>query len=217
VKVLTNTALSLDGHLAPADGPPVAIGSQTDRRYMSVLRARADAVLVGGSTFRAWPVPLVPRARALANLRAEGFFDVEHPPIEGRTWWNVVVSRTLDVPKSGRFYEDPRVKPLFFSPSSAPMPAEVERGEVDVPRLLERLAARGVETLLVEGGGGLLRAFFEADVVDEMYVTVCPMVLGGPTAMVGGRGFRFEEARRMTLVHANAFGDEIYCRWRRCS
>jgi len=214
VRVVTNTALSLDGKIASARYDHVAIGSATDRRYMSVLRARADAVLVGGRTFRNWPLPLVPDPAAIARLAAEGFPDVETPSLEGRRWWNVVLTRGEDIPRTGRFYADPRVRPLFFSPV-ADLPGEVEVGEVDPRRVVERLAARGVETLLVEAGGSLIFDFLAADLVDELYVTICPLLLGGQVAptLVDGVGFPAELARRLRLVHLHRVGDELYGRY----
>lgn len=217
MRVFTNTAISLDGKIGSYRFDHVAVGSVTDRRYMSVLRARADAVLVGGRTFRNWPLPLVPDAASIRVLEAMGFPDTRHPPLVGRTWWNVVVSRTLDVPRTGRFYEDPRVKPLFLSPTRADVPGELDVGEVSVPWILERLAARGVENLLVEAGGDLLFQFFEADVVDEVYVTICPLVLGGRDAptLADGTGFGGDAARRLTLDRCERVGDELFCRYRK--
>lgn len=215
--VFSNSAITLDGRIASVGVEQPSFGSRHDLRYLSVLRARADAVLVGGRTFRNWPKPLVPHAASIEALRRDGFPDTETPPLEGRSWWNVVLSRQLDVPREGAFYEDPRVKPLFFAEElvdDAPR-GEVVLGPVNVPVVLKALADRGVERLLVEGGGELIFQFLEADALDEMFVTICPVVYGGRTApgLVGGRGFTPEEARRLTLVHLNRFGDELYCRY----
>lgn len=206
MRVVTNTAISLDGRIATARFDHVAIGSPTDRRYMSVLRARADAVLVGGQTFRNWPLPLVPDPEALATLRREEFFDVETPEIENRRWWNVVVTRS---PAPGgdlhpRFFGDARVRPLFIS------------GELSIPTILADLAERGVQTLLLECGGDLLAQFLASGVVDEMYVTLCPLVLGGKGApsLADGSGFPFSEAPRLELLHSVVVDSEIYLRYR---
>lgn len=217
MRVFTNTAVTVDGKIGSYRYDHVAVGSVTDRRYMSVLRARADAVLVGGRTFRNWPLPLVPDPAAIRVLEASGFPDVAHPPLEGRRWWNVVVSRTLDVPRAGRFYEDPRVRPLFLSSAPADVPGELDvaPGEVTVPWILERLAARGVQNLLVEAGGDLLFQFFAADAVDEVHVTICPALLGGRDAptLADGLGFRGDEARKLRLEELHRVGDELYCRY----
>jgi riboflavin biosynthesis pyrimidine reductase len=214
MRVSTNTAASADGKIGTVAFDHVAIGTPTDRRYMSVLRARADAVLVGGRTFRNWPLPLVPDEKAIAELRASGFPDCDHPPLEGRTWWTVVITRTGDVPPFKR--PDPRAKLLVIAEKACEVPGELVVVEkITVPRILEVLAARGVEDLLVEAGGDLLFQFVEADVVDDVYLTICPLLIGGrdaPTPL-DGRGFSAAEARRARLAHAHRVGDELYCRY----
>jgi riboflavin biosynthesis pyrimidine reductase len=213
--VFTNTAMSADGKIGTWRFDHVAIGSVTDRRFMSVLRARADAVVVGGRTFRNWPLPLVPDEDAIAALRRDGFPDTDHPPLAGRTWWNVVVTRTLDVPRAGRFYEDPRVRPLFLSSTAGEVEGEIEVGDVTIPWILERLEARGVRSVLVEAGGDLLFQFFDAGAVDSMYVTVCPLLVGGrdaPTPL-DGQGFTAEQVRKLRLGACHRWGEELFCRY----
>lgn len=214
MRVVSNTAVSLDGRIATAAYDHVAIGTATDRRYMSVLRARADAVLVGGQTFRNWPLPLVPDVAGVAKLAAEGFFDCAVPEIAGRTWKNVVVTRGLDVPRTGAFWNDPRVRPVFFSPSARDLPGLVT-GPTDPATIAARLEEVGVQNLLLECGGDLLSQWLAAGLVDEMYVTICPIVLGGKGApsLADGAGFSFAGAPRLRLVHAQPVGSEVYCRY----
>ena len=72
--------------------------------------------------------------------------------------------------------------------------------DLPVAWILERLAARGVERLLVEAGGDLLFQFLAADAIDEMHVTLCPIVVGGdaPT-LADGAGFDRADVRRLRL------------------
>lgn len=217
MRVFSNTAISLDGRIGTARFDHVAIGTRTDRDYMSVLRARADAVLVGGRTFRNWPLPLVPDLAALARLRDAGFPDADTPPIEGRTWINAVVTRTLDVPHTGRFYDDPRVRPLFLSSTPGAVRGEIEVSpEVTVPWVLDQLARRGVRELLIEAGGDMLFQFLAAGAIDELYVTICPRLIGGRGApsLVDGEGFAASALRELELVHMHRVGDELYARYR---
>jgi riboflavin biosynthesis pyrimidine reductase len=217
LKVISNTAISLDGRIATARYDHVAIGSPTDRQYMSVLRARADAVLVGGRTFRNWPLPLVPDAAAIAALAEGGFFDAEAPDIRGKTWINAVVTRDagLAVPPSGggRFWSDTRVQPLFFVAGAADSGRVV--GVTEPGAVCAELERRGVRTLLLECGGDLLFQFLAAGCVDEVYVTLCPLVLGGAGAptLADGAGFAFAGAPRLRLEHAVSVGGEVYCRY----
>lgn len=214
MRVVANTAVSLDGRIATAQYDHFALGTRLDRAYMSVLRARADAVLVGGRTFRNWPLPLVPDAAALDELRAASFFDVDAPAIDGRRWRNVIVTRTLDLPRTPRFWADPRVEPLVYAPTAGDVPGLVV-GDTDAASVAADLEARGVRSLLLECGGDLLAQWLAAGRVDELHVTVCPLVLGGRGApsLVDGAGFGYADAPRLRLLHAQPVGDELYCRY----
>ena len=204
VRVVSNTAISLDGRINTRERRFTFFGSARDHARMSRLRSVADAVLVGGATFRNWPQPSLPDDADRAALRA---------PV-----WNVVVTRSLDVPLSPEFLADPAIRPLFVSHATAirpGFPAEVEAwedgGEIPIKWILDRLAARGVEHLLVEAGGDLLFQFLAADAIDEMHVTLCPIVVGGdaPT-LADGAGFDRDDVRRLRLLASEVEGDEVF-------
>ena len=209
MKVVSNTAVSLDGRINTRERRFTFFGSARDHARMSRLRAGADAVLVGGATFRNWPHPALPD-------------DGDRPALTGRPW-NVVVTRSLDVPLDDGFLREPAIRPLFVTRAGAVpagFPAEIEAwpGEGDAPVrwILERLAARGVERLLVEAGGDLLFQFLAADALDEMYVTLCPIVVGGDApSLVDGAGFDRDDVRRLELVASEVEGDEVFLHYRK--
>ena len=208
MKVVSNTAISLDGRINTRERRFTFFGSERDHARMSRLRSEADAVLVGGATFRNWPQPSLPDDGDRAAPRA---------PV-----WNIVVTRSLDVPLTPEFLAEAAIRPLFMTRAAAVtpgFPAEVEAwaGADDVPIawILERLAARGIEHLLVEAGGDLLFQFLAADAIDEMHLTLCPIVVGGaaPT-LVDGAGFDRADVRRLALVACETEGDEIFLHYR---
>jgi 5-amino-6-(5-phosphoribosylamino)uracil reductase len=214
MRVIGNTAVALDGRIATARYDHFALGTWKDRAYMSVLRARADAVLVGGRTFRNWPLPLVPDEAALARLREADFFDVDVPGLAGRTWINAIVTRTLDLPESPHFWADARVSPVVYAPTAGAVPGLVV-GPTEPAKIAEDLRARGVRTLLLECGGDLMAQWLAAGLVDEVYTTICPLILGGRGAptLADGEGFTYTTAPRLRLRHAVPVGDELYCRY----
>lgn len=204
MKVVSNTACSIDGRINTRERRFTMLGSAADHRRMSRLRAQADAVLVGGATFRNWPHPALPDPPDL-------------PALGERRPYTVVVSRTLDVPVTAAFLAEPRFRPLFLTTTRAPresFPAECEAfdgDDVPVPWILERLAARGVQRLLVEAGGDLLFQFLAAGALDEMHVTLLPLAIGGdaPT-LVGGPGFDLATMKRLALLDCEREGDELF-------
>ena len=209
MKVVSNTAVSLDGRINTRERRFTFFGSARDHARMSALRASADAVLVGGATFRNWPHPALPDAGDRVGW-------TKRP-------WNAVLTRSLDVPLDTDFVREPAVRPLFLTRAAATIgrdvPAEVDAwpGDGDPPVwwIVDRLAARGVETLLVEGGGDLVFQFLAADALDEMHVTLCPLVVGGDApSLVDGAGFDRADVRRLELVASDVEGDEIFLHYR---
>lgn len=207
MKVFSNTAISLDGRINTRERRFAFFGSERDHARMSRLRAEADAVLVGGATFRNWPHAALPDATDRAQLR-------------GRPW-NIVVSRTLDVPLTPEFLGEAGIRPLFLTRAASlegkEFAAETEGwaggrdDNLPVAWMLEQIARRGVERLLVEAGGDLLFQFLAADAIDEMHLTLCPLVVGGPApSLADGRGFDLVDARRMRLLCAEPEGDEVF-------
>ena len=73
----------------------------------------------------------------------------------------------------------------------------------------------GVARLLVEGGGELNWSFVEAGLVDELYLTVAPCILGGRAAPtpVDGEGLAMDARLRLRLVSVDSHGEELYCRY----
>jgi dihydroneopterin aldolase len=101
MRVVSNTAISLDGRINTRERRFTFFGSPRDHARMSLLRSEADAVLVGGATFRNWPHPSLPD-------------DGDRARLQGRPW-NVVVTRTLDVPLRPEFLAEPAIRPLFLT------------------------------------------------------------------------------------------------------
>jgi riboflavin-specific deaminase-like protein len=210
VKVVSNTAVSLDGRINTRERRFTLLGSKHDHARMSRLRAEADAVLVGGATFRNWPHPALPDDADRARLGA-------------RRPWTVVVSRTMNVPVTREFLAEPGFRPLFLTRAGAVpagFAAETDTyggpgADLPVAWMLERLRARGIEHLLIEAGGDLLFQFLAADAIDEMHVTLCPLVIGSDApSLADGAGFTLAQLRRLTLVAHEVEGDEIFLRYR---
>ena len=207
MRVFTNSGMSLDGKLGTSAREHVDIGSATDRAEMSRLRAQADAVLVGGQTFRNWPFPLIEDAGVRRGERLQPML-------------NVVLTRSGRGPRSGAFFEDPRTKVVFLASEAAdlsgvPPDVDVHRaaGEPTAGWALDLLEREyGVENLLIEAGGDLIFQCVETGRVDELYVTICPWLIGGSDApsIADGVGFTPETMRSLKLLDHRVEGDELF-------
>jgi 2,5-diamino-6-hydroxy-4-(5-phosphoribosylamino)pyrimidine 1'-reductase len=217
--VSINMAMTVDGKITSARREYPRITSVFDRERMDRLRAEADAVLVGAGTMRADNPKLHVRSETMrAHRRSLGKPDA---------LVKVLVTASGDLDAGCRFFDESDggariVATVEEAPKERVRALEeraevwrLGRGRVDLGALLGRLLERGVERLLVEGGGELNWAFVEAELVDELYVTIAPSLLGGREAptLLEGPGLPMAGQRRLRLIDLHREGDELYCRY----
>ncbi len=91
-------------------------------------------------------------------------------------------------------------------------------GHTDVKALLAELGRRRMTNVLVEGGAGVLGAFLDAGVIDEVHVFIAPLLAGGAEARtpIGGKGVeKIAEALRLTEMRVETIdGDVLVHGWR---
>ena len=183
----TNFVASLDGSIQGPDGRSGSISTVSDQHVFAVHRALADAVVVGAGTARGEgyrAVDLAPWQQAIRQ--AEGLAPL--PTL-------VVVSASADLdpiiaaPAAGsggpvivattEGKPDRDLAPLRRAGIEV---LELGTARVDLPRLVDELAGRGLPRLLCEGGPRLHRELLAAGLVDELSLTLAPVVVCGAGA-----------------------------------
>ncbi|MEU5581858.1 pyrimidine reductase family protein [Streptomyces huasconensis] len=185
-----NMVSTLDG-AAQHDGRSQPISSDTDMRIFGTLRALADVVVVGAETVRAEGYRPA-RAREAFAARRAAAGQTPAPAI-------AVVSASLDLDFSLPLFAGPLTPTLVVTGAAAPADriaaAEqagavvVVAGEgatVDPARVAPALAERGLTRLLTEGGPRLLGQFVAARALDELCLTVSPMLTAGDAQRIAG-------------------------------
>jgi riboflavin biosynthesis pyrimidine reductase len=170
---------SLDGGVAGSDGRSRSISSDTDRAVLGEIRRLADGIVVGAGTVREEPYgPMRLDAETEAERAALG--QAAAPAF-------VVVSASLDLPFGAAMFTGPGVRPVVVTADDASAVA-VDRARevadvVALPRaelggrgIARALHERGLRRLVCEGGPGLLRSFTSDDAVDEIDLTVAPLM-----------------------------------------
>ncbi|MEU3723853.1 bifunctional diaminohydroxyphosphoribosylaminopyrimidine deaminase/5-amino-6-(5-phosphoribosylamino)uracil reductase RibD [Streptomyces sp. NPDC031705] len=194
-------AATLDGRSAAEDGSSRWITSPESRADVHRLRAEADAVLVGGGTLRADDPHLAVRGidGAVQPLRVALDTRAGLPP----------AARILDgaAPTLLVTGEDADTSHL---PGTDVLRLPLHDGRVDVRELLGRLYARGVRSVLLEGGPTLAGAFLEAGAVDRVVGYIAPALLGaGPAALAGAGITNIAHAVRLEITEAVRTGTDL--------
>jgi diaminohydroxyphosphoribosylaminopyrimidine deaminase/5-amino-6-(5-phosphoribosylamino)uracil reductase len=161
--VIAKAALSLDGRIdSPLHLPSRRwITSATSRKAGMHLRAKVEAILVGGATVRTDNPSLTVRG-------------IKLPKGHSQTW-RVVWSRSGTLPKKSKLLTDAhRKRTLVFS-------------AMTLRKALQELGKRGISSVLIEGGGQTLGEAFKAKLVDEVRFFIAPVIQGGKVPAVSAR------------------------------
>ncbi|MEI2699121.1 MAG: dihydrofolate reductase family protein [Microthrixaceae bacterium] len=210
--VMANMVTSIDGAYA-VDRRSGGLGTPGDRRLFHHLRQGADAILVTAGTARKERYrrphmdPEVVRRR-----RDRG--QADHPLL-------VVVSRSLSFPGDLPMLTGEGETPMVLHPRSASatgLPPALEARavgelEVDMGEALKMLRDSGVERVLCEGGPNLLGQLHRADLIDEMFLTVSPSMVGGHDVGILGRTEPLQ--RRMELHRLMEEDGALFLTYRR--
>lgn len=175
---VTNFALTLDGR-ATISGRSGAIGSDSDTEMLVRLRTTVDAIMIGAGTMRAerYGHPVADQHKRARRERR----GLPHDPLM------CIVSNSLDLPWDADLFTGGQGRVVVFSaseqdppPTETPVRVVRHQGRVDLPEAFRYLRReRGVRALLSEGGPHLHAEMIAAGLVDELFVTLAPKLIGG--------------------------------------
>ncbi|MBO4207161.1 pyrimidine reductase family protein [Micromonospora echinofusca] len=177
-RLRVNFVTSIDGAVS-VDGYSAGLSGGPDKRVFGTLRMLCDALLVAAGTLRHEGYrALRLDARRRAWRQEHGL--PEHPTL-------VVVSGSLDLDPALAAFADAPVRPLVLTHDAATAPPgltdvadllRVGADRVDLVAGLGELRRRGLHQVLCEGGPYLFGALTAADLVDEVCLTVAPLLAG---------------------------------------
>ncbi len=216
--VFLNVAITADGKLAPANRRFVPFSSRRDQALLHELRARADAVMAGARTVDSAPVTMGPGGKKYREQRLKN----------GLAEYNlrIVVSGSGSINPRAEIFRH-KFSPLILLVTQRASAARVRRleklgaivhvcgeTEIDFPAALAWLRREWkMKTLLCEGGGEINDALLRANLVDEIYLTLCPKIFGGRTAptMADGLGApSLALTTNLKLKSRRRVGDELF-------
>ena len=186
--VVANMIATADGR-ASIDGRSAPMSSDTDRALFHMLRTQVDGVMAGAGTLRSESYgPMITTVEQSAKREALG---LRAQPLA------VTVTKTFDIPEQLPLLGDPNSTLVVFTTSTKEPPKSaativVERLDLTdsgMDVVMQRLRAHhGVRSLLCEGGPLLLGSLIGAGLLDELFLSISPLLVGGGEAdqiMVG--------------------------------
>jgi riboflavin-specific deaminase-like protein len=175
---LVNFVASVDGR-ATVSGRSAPLSDPGDRLLFHALRESVDAIMAGTQTLRVERYGrMIKSPEARSRREARG---LTPEPLAA------VVSRSGQVPYEIPLFSEPEAHVIEFTGATAPRPVAAQRelisldpGEVTLGRVMRHLRTQfGVRTLLCEGGPTLFGSLVAEDLVDELFLTVSPELVGG--------------------------------------
>ncbi|MDZ8091274.1 MAG: RibD family protein [Nostoc sp. DedQUE04] len=228
-------AMSADGKIADFKRSPARFGSRVDKVHLEKQIAASDAVLFGARTLDAYGTTLTVTDPTLVQLRAQGGKPQQpvhivitnsaklNPEIH---FFKQPVRRWLLTTTAGEFSWKERLQTLHstLGIKVQEYPPEFEKilvfetptREIDIIAALKYLATLHITRLAILGGGELVASLVELDLIDELWLTVCPLILGGNTAPtpVEGKGFLPDLAPKLQLIEVHTVEQEVFLHYR---
>ena len=210
--VIVNCAMSADGKSALPTRKQLRISSDEDIERMYKLRNECDTVLVGIDTVLSDDPKLTVKAKYVENPKQPLRVVLDSKcriPKDTLVLNNAAKTLIITTEGNEKHFEGEHIEVVGCKAN--------EEGHVDLEYALELLYQKGVEKLLVEGGGTIVWSFLEKRLVDDLYVYIGPCVIGGKTTptVADGPGIKNEgELIPLKIVDVTRLGPGILTHYR---
>jgi 5-amino-6-(5-phosphoribosylamino)uracil reductase len=217
-------AMSADGKIADVMRSPARFSSPTDHAHLEKQVALADGVLLGASTLRAYGTTISLSNPQWLQIREQS--GVSPQPVQ------IVCSHSGNLDPKLRFFRQ-RVPRWLLTTAAGAKPwqeqpevvgsfqrilvVDSSENQIDWFDAFQQLTELNFRRLAILGGGTLVASLLAADLIDEFWLTVCPLILGGTTAPtpVDGAGFSGQLAKHLELLSVETIEQEVFLHYRR--
>ena len=212
-------AMTADGKISDVGRHHATFGTAVDKAHLEHQVAISDAVLFGNSTLKSEKSAFLIKNNELITEREAQ--NQPKQPIQ------IICSGTGVIDPQWRFFQQPISRWLLTTKQGANtwnnqpgfekiLVCETPTGNIDFTQALTEMAKAGIEKLGVLGGGKLVASLIAENLIDKLWLTVCPLIFGGENAPtpVDGKGFSNKLAPRLKLLETRIVGDEIFLHYK---
>ena len=208
-------AMTADGKIADYQGCAARFGSANDKAHLERQVSLADAALFGAGTLRAYGTTMPVTNPVLLQKR-----EIEGKPSQPV---QIVVSASANLDPQWRFFQQPIPRWLITTSGNDArwwekqeferiIVAPERKFKIDWTLTLKQLSQLGLNKIAVLGGGELVASLLEADAIDELWLTVCPVIFGGNSAPtpIGGKGWLQSASKKLRLLEVKQIEQELF-------
>ncbi|WP_267383206.1 RibD family protein [Cyanobacterium sp. uoEpiScrs1] len=215
-------SMTADGKIADFRRSPSRFGSQMDKAHLEEQISLMDGVLFGAKTLRAYGTTLSITNPLLLETRKQK--DKPLQPVQ------IVVSGSGNIDPNMRFFSQLIPRWLITTIDGANtwntkchqgfeklVISNVNQGrQINWHNIFEQLYELKLSKLAILGGGDLIASLLEANLIDNLWLTICPFLLGGTTSPtpVEGIGFLSHQAKPLQLLTVKYIKQEIFLHYR---
>ena len=215
-RILLNFAVTVDGKVSTASHTPSGFTSPFDKHRLLEIRSLGDALMVGRNTLEIDKMSMGLPDEALRRARTKRG-QSEYP-------LRVIVSNSGELSPGLNIFQHQFSPILIYSTTRMPAARQTElaaraelhlsaRNRVNIQEILHHLyETRQIRTLVCEGGPQLANALAELDVIDELFLTIAPILAGGTGApgLLGTPGAFLPSSRKFRLQSMKVEAGESY-------
>jgi 5-amino-6-(5-phosphoribosylamino)uracil reductase len=215
-------AMTADGKIADFQRSPARFGSTNDKIHLEKQVSLVDGVLFGADTLRAYGTTISVSDPRLLQARVERMQQLQ--PVQ------IVVSASGNLNSQWRFFQQSIPRWLLTVPSGAKLwrakkeferiliihGTEKSQSTINWESTFEQLKQLGLNKLAILGGGELVASLLAKDLIDDLWLTICPVIFGGrnsPTP-VGGIGLEQSQAKKLQLLEVQQLEQELFVHYR---
>ncbi|MEY2858582.1 MAG: hypothetical protein RLZZ74_2895 [Cyanobacteriota bacterium] len=217
--------MTADGKIADYQSSPARFGSIHDQNHLEQQVSLVDGVLFGAGTLRAYGTTVCVSNPTL--LQERKMRSQLPQPVQ------IVVSASGNLDSQWRFFQQPIPRWLITIPGHdstwqskteferiliAPVISPENNSIINWIKTFQQLAELGLNRLAILGGGELVASLLAEDLIDELWLTLCPVIFGGKSAPtpVGGTGLIQSQGKKLQLLEVKQIEQELFLHYRVC-